>query len=909
LSDVDDWNQPLRNPHDDDGPIGVEDGSDLRRLLEALGRDPGERISINYYDRAGNLVPEITTVAGAPTAAAKYVEKDCYFGVQPTGDFKRGRGLASDVIGLRDLYADLDVKPGGMKTWDAARNVINTLSDLLGVAPVGIVNSGGGLQPHWAVERGDDTDWADEKDPRHGNAQALLRRWGRLVAHTAAGWQGNVDSVYDLSRILRVPGTTNCKGAPVTTTLELCNGAPVSLSTLDEVCDAEGVVEIPSDRRQLGEVQSAHGTWKWADETCAYADRMIAGWSEDVIKGGRHPWLIGQAIRLAAAHRYGCLAEEGHKQGAEAIAEAFRSALQTAPARALKPATEIDDCIRDGVPLAERFTDEKVAEEVGGGHVHLEPLKPFLRLVGGKDSKDWVFCVGEQAGEVVTLAETVADAVGQCGEKDGAAKLPALNVVLASEVKDSRVRYLWEGRIPLSAVTLMPGEEGIGKSTLGARIIADLTRGTLPGEFFGKPRTAMVLAAEDALAEVWIPRLRHAGADLDLVPIVKAKFTADRGETEVIVPRDFDVLSEEVERRGPALVWIDSFVTTLPDEMKSIAYKDTAKVLKGLGGWAEKHGLAVVAPWHLNKQSGSNTAIRMMDSRGFRTAIRSCLVVAADKDAPEDGAPCGIVGLDKANGASLNIPALKYTIRAAHYTVEELDEDTGEIRTHPASCSVADWTGEVEGDGRAAIREALTPRMSAADDPKEWLHEYLTQHGEVESALAKAAGVAAGFSEFVVKRAAARLNVEYAHTASYPSKSTWRLPAPSVGAVGARSAQLDHPHPAGPTGPTRPTVASGETPGGLCIPENDRGSTVGVVGPDSSVRSNCADRDLSTAQVETFATPGRVGRSTQTGLIQRGAEAGPDAVDPMHPCPSCNRPMYQLTDYATCARCRYRGVA
>jgi hypothetical protein len=417
MSDVD-WDQPLRNPHDD-GPIGVEDGSDLRRLLEALGRDPDERISINHYDRAGNLVPEITTVAGAQTAAAKYVKEDCYFGAQPTRAVPRGRGLASDVIGLRDLYADLDVKPGGMKTWDAARNVINTLSDLLGVAPVGIVNSGGGLQPHWAVERGDDTDWADEKDPRHGNAQALLRRWGRLVAHTAAGWQGSVDSVYDLSRILRVPGTTNCKGEHVTTTLELCDGAPVSTSKLDEVCEAEGVVEIPSDRRQLGEVQSAHGTWEWAEETCAYADHMIAGWSEDVIEGGRHPWLIGQAIRLAAAHRYGCLAEEGHKQGAEAIAKAFRSALQTGPSRAPKPATEIDDCIRDGVPLAERFTDEKVAEEVGGGHQHAEPVAPFLRLVGEVGSKDWAFCVGEQAGEVVTLAGKVAEKAGQNEAKVG----------------------------------------------------------------------------------------------------------------------------------------------------------------------------------------------------------------------------------------------------------------------------------------------------------------------------------------------------------------------------------------------------------------------------------------------------------------------------------------------------------
>jgi hypothetical protein len=182
--------------------------SDLAKLLDVLGRDPSERLSINGRRLSdGRFASKVVRVRDV----ARWVprsDKDCWYGTAALHRrVKQGRGLAADVVGVRELYADLDVKPGGLASWDAAHQVIDTLAGMLGVGPVAVVNSGHGLQPHWALERSDATDWPDETDPRWADAQALWRRWGRLVASVAEKYGGAVDSVYDLSRVLRAPGT------------------------------------------------------------------------------------------------------------------------------------------------------------------------------------------------------------------------------------------------------------------------------------------------------------------------------------------------------------------------------------------------------------------------------------------------------------------------------------------------------------------------------------------------------------------------------------------------------------------------------------------------------------------------------------------------------------------------------
>lgn len=387
-------------------------------------------------------------------------------------------------------------------------------------------------------------------------------------------------------------------------------------------------------------------------------------------------------------------------------------------------------------------------------------------------------------------------------DEDGAPYVAALDVVTASTVTPRRVRYLWDRRIPLGACTLMPGEEGIGKTTVGVRIIADLTRGRLPGEHYRTPRDVLIAATEDGLEDVLVPRLMQAGADMDRVHVIRARIGLDGDRHAVIVPRDLALIGELIRKHAAALLWIDSLVTTLPDDMKTIAYKDTAKVLRALGEWAEVERVAVVAPWHLNKAAGSDTAVRMMDSRAFRTAIRSLLLVVPDPDAPE-GVTQGLVALDKANAGTLAVPALRYRIRSAPYVVTELDEDTGEVREVTASCGVADWLGEVDGDGRQIARDALMPRIEREGGPREWLRDYLTAEGEATRADVLAAAGEDGLSLDQIKRAARGIGVHSRDETGQDDKgrpyrrAVWSLPS-----RGADPQSVHHPHTSAPTAPT-----------------------------------------------------------------------------------------------------------
>lgn len=328
----------------------------LRELLDALDRDPGEKMSI-CYRASGTFQSTLTTVGAAEDVARPHMDGDLWLGTQALHPrVERGRGTAKDVVGLRDLTCDLDVKPDGMPSWEAAQDVIDDLSALLGVLPVAVVRTGHGLQPHWAIERDADSDWPDEHDLRWSDAVALLQRWGRLVASVGARRGGAVDSVFDLSRVMRAPGSVNCKDAanPVPVGTDFLPGSPLSLTRLREVCDQYGVVEQSEDREVLGEVVQPAATWAYGDPTCKYLVGMITGWADDQ-PDGRHPWLVSQSVRLAAARRLGCITEADHGQAVEALTARFRSLLTTGDVRA-ETLGEVSDALHWGVRRVEAMT-------------------------------------------------------------------------------------------------------------------------------------------------------------------------------------------------------------------------------------------------------------------------------------------------------------------------------------------------------------------------------------------------------------------------------------------------------------------------------------------------------------------------------------------------------------------------
>lgn len=364
--------------------------------------------------------------------------------------------------------------------------------------------------------------------------------------------------------------------------------------------------------------------------------------------------------------------------------------------------------------------------------------------------------LGECDGEL----DEALDALGKKPAPEAikpAGKRARFRVRRMSEVEATRTRYLWDGRVPTAGLTLFPGAEGIGKSTVIVWMASGTTRGTMPGDLHGQARDVVVIAMEDSPEAVVRPRLDVAGADVGRVYEYAARFGADDSEHELVIPRDLPLLARDFAERGldVGIVWIDSLVTVFPDDAKTVAYKDSAKVLKSLNKFGEEIGAAVVAPWHLNKAPGSDTAVRMMDSRAFRTGPRSVVMVVADPEAPGEV----LLALDKSNAGRTDLPAVRFRIISKRHTTFEIDPTTGGRRRAHSEVGVAELVREEQGDGRVMIGRIMGGAVRREQDPKHWLRDLLLERGETLRSDVMQAGADAGYSSDQVKRAARTLGV------------------------------------------------------------------------------------------------------------------------------------------------------
>jgi replicative DNA helicase len=337
-------------------------------LLGALGFTDAEFVSLLYEPPQ----PPHTAVR-APADAIAEIDQlpdtaNIYFGVNPTEGPARthaGRGTEADVTRLAALWCDLDVKPGACLTIGAAHQIIDNLSVILGTRPSVIVNSGHGVHAYWPIEDG-----AIGEQFTTGRARALLRRWGRLVAVVADKHQAQADNVFDLARMLRVVGTFNNKSAsngatPIRVIAYTDTGAPVTVMEIEERLTEMGICAEPED--SAAETISAPETWVWAGQTCGYVTAMIDAWHADR-PPGRHPWLTSQSVRLACAHRLGCVTESDWRR-ARGVLEARFAQLCTGNLRRAPGRFEVAAAWRFGIERASVKTEDQARAELGG-HPH-----------------------------------------------------------------------------------------------------------------------------------------------------------------------------------------------------------------------------------------------------------------------------------------------------------------------------------------------------------------------------------------------------------------------------------------------------------------------------------------------------------------------------------------------------------
>ena len=203
------------------------------------------------------------------------------------------------------------------------------------------------------------------------------------------------------------------------------------------------------------------------------------------------------------------------------------------------------------------------------------------------------------------------------------------------------VEWLWQGRIPRGAITMLDGDPEVGKSTLSLDLAARVSAGArLPdGARRHMPAPVLLVGAEDSLAATVRPRLEAAGAALQHVHALEAVYTEEQPLGRPLrLPTDNRALHRAIMQTEAVLVIIDPLMSFIDAEINSSIDQDVRKVLWPLAQTAEQTGAAIMIVRHLTKGStGGPVIYRGGGSMGIIGAARSGLMAFTDLENDRSG--------------------------------------------------------------------------------------------------------------------------------------------------------------------------------------------------------------------------------------------------------------------------------
>lgn len=340
----------------------------------------------------------------------------------------------------------------------------------------------------------------------------------------------------------------------------------------------------------------------------------------------------------------------------------------------------------------------------------------------------------------------------------------------ASTITPRRVKWAWEpeegGRIPMGTFALAAGREGTGKSSFALWLAAQITRGTLPGEFYGRPRNVVILAVEDVWEFTIVPRLIAARADLGRVYRVDV-VSDDDGDVCLSLPLDNLALEDTVKAYEVALIIVDPLISVISDKIDTHREAEVRRALDPLAGIAGRTGTIILGIAHFNKSSGTDAASRITASGAFKNVPRSLFGFAVDDLTDES-----VMSQVKNSLGRANLPSLNY--RIAEAVVDTADGPCGVGRL--------EWLGiadrgvdEILGDP-GGVRGV---EMKESDRAGEWLGKYLAEHGPQPKTDVVSAAEVVAISTRTLQRACLSLGIGVKNV-GYPRRTVWHLPSQTV---------------------------------------------------------------------------------------------------------------------------------
>jgi len=189
-----------------------------------------------------------------------------------------------------------------------------------------------------------------------------------------------------------------------------------------------------------------------------------------------------------------------------------------------------------------------------------------------------------------------------------------------SEIELQEVEWLWYPYIPFGKITIIQGDPGEGKTTLGLRLAAACSNGSgFPGMEEREPISVIYQTAEDGLGDTVKPRLIEAEANENLIFNISE-------DTDVLTLKD-ERIAEAIRTTGARLMIFDPIQGYVGEDTDINRANEIRTVMRGIANVAEKSGCAIVFVGHLNKMKGTNSAYRGLGTIDFRASARSVLLV------------------------------------------------------------------------------------------------------------------------------------------------------------------------------------------------------------------------------------------------------------------------------------------
>lgn len=184
--------------------------SEARRFLETLFAGKPDELYVLLWTLPEKQSRWFTNVDDVVQFAESLREHDLYVGVGFSGRDHGAthRCLSNEVAGIVGVWADIDLKSDAHQKAALPATVEEAL-DLLPkqLPPTFLVRTGNGLHAWWLFRE----PLIFETDEERRDAASLVTRWQTLLRLNAAARGWAFDRLSDLARVLRIPGTQNCK--------------------------------------------------------------------------------------------------------------------------------------------------------------------------------------------------------------------------------------------------------------------------------------------------------------------------------------------------------------------------------------------------------------------------------------------------------------------------------------------------------------------------------------------------------------------------------------------------------------------------------------------------------------------------------------------------------------------------